>query len=515
MTLAPAVLVVLASFLSLLPLAECHAVLKSPKARDGMAVGIGIKYIGNITQSMPDPGFPACDIFPPGPTVATFKAGSSVKVDWEITIPHPNPPGVFINIQYQPNEPFIDLATGLDNTLQSFTVQLPAGRTSNNAVLRWLWGSDSDGGFYLGCSDIVVEGAAPAPAPAPKAQPAAPPVAQPAPVPVAQPPPVAQPAQPPVITAPKAIEVVNNQPAVVKPAEKPPAAVPPPSAPKPAVPANPVNVPAVTKAPTVMKPQTTKKKTRTKTKTTSAVVPSPKPTYGNPKVTPAPAKEPVMVTPSPTVQSPVVVSPSTPVASPVMNSSSPPMAYPVIASPSPQAANEKKTSKVIAQPAATPKHTVDIAPPGYNFPGVVPEVPKAPAVPPMVDYVPAAAPVIDKAPVAEVPVAQTPSTVQQPAPAPYQPAAPAPYQPGAPAVPVAPAAYPSPVKNEAAPVAQTMSNYGGNYGASQVTTAANWNNAATVASKAAYETSAAAAAAAAAEPTSSKAAVRTQPDIVV
>ncbi|KAI8833872.1 hypothetical protein BJ741DRAFT_611415 [Chytriomyces cf. hyalinus JEL632] len=150
-----AAITVLAAFIQT---AWSHAILVSPTARDGMAVDVGIKYVGNITNYIPDPNFPPCANFPQGPVVQTFAAGSSIPVTWSNTIPHDSPPGVTLGLQLDPanNGPFTTLAQGVDDTLQAYSAQLPAGATSNAAVLFWMWQSMSDGGFYVGCSDIAI-----------------------------------------------------------------------------------------------------------------------------------------------------------------------------------------------------------------------------------------------------------------------------------------------------------------------------------------------------------------------
>jgi hypothetical protein len=149
----PTILLVLA-FSSLH--AAGHAVLLSPPARTGMAVGVGTKYYGNATAWLPDTTFPPCANSTAGPIAATFQAGSSIMVQWNVTIPHASPPGVFINIQFQPGGAFMPLAQGVNDTLGAYPVTLPAGQTSQNAVLQWMWQSMEDGGFYVGCSDIAV-----------------------------------------------------------------------------------------------------------------------------------------------------------------------------------------------------------------------------------------------------------------------------------------------------------------------------------------------------------------------
>ncbi|KAJ3101965.1 hypothetical protein HDU97_000941 [Phlyctochytrium planicorne] len=132
-----------------------HAVLKTPAPRKGMADGIGIKYIGNLTKSSPDPDFPPCDKFGKGPSTATLAAGSDLKVEWDIKINHKSDPGVKVAVQFGGVGAFETLAKGIDNNLKATTVKLPAGKTGD-AVIQWQWGSDEDGGFYLGCADVTV-----------------------------------------------------------------------------------------------------------------------------------------------------------------------------------------------------------------------------------------------------------------------------------------------------------------------------------------------------------------------
>jgi hypothetical protein len=55
------------------------------------------------------------------------------------------------------------------NEIRTETIQLPAGKTSETAVLQWMWASRSDGGFYIGCSDIKISSAIPTAPPTPLA----------------------------------------------------------------------------------------------------------------------------------------------------------------------------------------------------------------------------------------------------------------------------------------------------------------------------------------------------------
>ena len=86
----------------------------------------------------------------------TFIAGRDLPVKWKLSIPHANDPGVRIAIQF-PGEPMTVLKDALDVNDESATVQLPAGKTSDKAILQWMWATKEDGGFYMACSDIIVK----------------------------------------------------------------------------------------------------------------------------------------------------------------------------------------------------------------------------------------------------------------------------------------------------------------------------------------------------------------------
>ncbi|KAJ3028826.1 UNVERIFIED_CONTAM: hypothetical protein HDU68_000789 [Siphonaria sp. JEL0065] len=134
-----------------------HAVLIDPVPRVGMAVDLGIKYVGNITNYVPDPSFPSCAEFQtPGPVTKRYVAGQNVTILWNNTLPHPSPPGVTLSVQYMPGQDFLKLAEGVDDTPQTVTVALPSSLSSPNAVLRFMWQSMSDGGFYVGCADVAI-----------------------------------------------------------------------------------------------------------------------------------------------------------------------------------------------------------------------------------------------------------------------------------------------------------------------------------------------------------------------
>ncbi|KAJ3308597.1 hypothetical protein HDU76_003874 [Blyttiomyces sp. JEL0837] len=143
--------------------AMAHAILISPTSRVGMSVGNGIKYVGTPdNKPFPPAGTDPCQGFPAGPIAATYTAGDTITVQWQNTIPHPSPPGVDIKIQYDfaNNGPFVSLATGVDDGLLTYDVTLDKTMSTDHAVLRWSWGSNADGGYYVGCSDIAIKAAA-------------------------------------------------------------------------------------------------------------------------------------------------------------------------------------------------------------------------------------------------------------------------------------------------------------------------------------------------------------------
>eukprot|EP01112_Ceratiomyxa_fruticulosa_P003683 TRINITY_DN13_c0_g1_i1.p1 TRINITY_DN13_c0_g1~~TRINITY_DN13_c0_g1_i1.p1 ORF type:complete len:209 (-),score=44.69 TRINITY_DN13_c0_g1_i1:119-745(-) len=138
-----------------------HAILVLPPPRYGTNQTPGAKitpYSDKDTQAETcgsgDPGA--------GRVTATYQAGTQIVVTWDTTITHTSAPGVRIAIKYSSTDKFADniLAQGLEigaNGLHNATVTLPAGKTSDNAVLQWIWQSSSDGGSYIGCSDVKVQ----------------------------------------------------------------------------------------------------------------------------------------------------------------------------------------------------------------------------------------------------------------------------------------------------------------------------------------------------------------------
>lgn len=131
-----------------------HGILTSPPARQGQNIAPGTKYQPRPPSKSDLTG--CKESTSPGPVSLTWTAGSTQTVKWQVTIPHPVQPGVRIDIQYRPGEEFVNLLSGFDVNKGQADVSLPAGKTSDSAVLRWIWDSASDNGYYLGCGDVRV-----------------------------------------------------------------------------------------------------------------------------------------------------------------------------------------------------------------------------------------------------------------------------------------------------------------------------------------------------------------------
>ncbi|KAJ3383969.1 hypothetical protein HDU92_003873 [Lobulomyces angularis] len=130
-----------------------HGILTSPKARPDMAIAPGIKY-----QPRPPTAanLQSCMDSPLQNYTEVWESGSNVTIKWDTTIPHPNPPGVKISVQFNLNSSFITLVEGLDITLNQYTLKLPEDKVSDHAVVQWIWDSEDDKGFYLGCGDVKI-----------------------------------------------------------------------------------------------------------------------------------------------------------------------------------------------------------------------------------------------------------------------------------------------------------------------------------------------------------------------
>ncbi|KAJ3401156.1 hypothetical protein HDV05_000632, partial [Chytridiales sp. JEL 0842] len=142
---------------------DAHAAMTSPAPRTGMTNAAQVKFRGPTRGFVP--AQMTCERFAtPGPISATYAPGATVPLQWKVDIPHASAPGVSVQIQYAPGQPFEEIATGLDIRALSANVQLPPGKTSENAVLRWQWQTQADNAYYVGCADIAVVSNAAAPA---------------------------------------------------------------------------------------------------------------------------------------------------------------------------------------------------------------------------------------------------------------------------------------------------------------------------------------------------------------
>ncbi|KAJ3123130.1 hypothetical protein HK098_002173 [Nowakowskiella sp. JEL0407] len=163
-----------------------HAVLEFPAPRKGEEVEPGFK-INNFPPTADQLSQCVGLGKTPGAVSSTFESGATIDVKWKITIPHKSDPGVRIAVQF-PGEAFTVLVDNIDVNKVSVSVNLPAGK-SGTAVLQWMWATQEDGGFYMGCSDILVNAGAAKASPASSPQ-----VIEPSPSPAA------------VIESPKAVE---------------------------------------------------------------------------------------------------------------------------------------------------------------------------------------------------------------------------------------------------------------------------------------------------------------------
>jgi len=144
--------------LAFLVLVQGHGVLVCPPPRTGQNILPGNKLY-------PEPPTPTetngCDISVLGPIQATYAAGSTIQVTWDTTILHTSYPGVRIAVSYSSTDSFNNnvLANGTDignSGLNTISVTLPAGKTCTTCQIQWIWASQQDMGYYLGCSDIAI-----------------------------------------------------------------------------------------------------------------------------------------------------------------------------------------------------------------------------------------------------------------------------------------------------------------------------------------------------------------------
>jgi len=140
-------------------LAYSHGVLYCPTPRAGMGVSPGTKHQPRppTTQELND-----CAGSTAGTPTATYNAGDDISITWDTTLVHTNAPGVRIAVSYSSSDSFnqnILADFGVDvggKGYHNFTVTLPSGKTSNNAIIQWIWDSSSDNGYYLECADVKI-----------------------------------------------------------------------------------------------------------------------------------------------------------------------------------------------------------------------------------------------------------------------------------------------------------------------------------------------------------------------
>jgi len=145
-------------FLSFLIAINAHGILVCPPARAGQNNSPGLKLYPEPPTSVELGG---CDVSTPAAPVATYVAGSTFLLTWDTTLLHPFLPGVRIAVSYSGADSFNDnvLVNGHDigvSGLNTINVTLPPNKVSTSAIIQWVWASVTDGGYYLGCADIVI-----------------------------------------------------------------------------------------------------------------------------------------------------------------------------------------------------------------------------------------------------------------------------------------------------------------------------------------------------------------------
>ena len=173
------------------PAAEAHAVMRSPTARAGMAPAA--PALGTKLAVFPVPAGVVAGIDRGGcPLDATraaalqapefsYQPGNPVQVLWDVTLSHSTAPGVTIDIRYSVSNlgafgaMSVASGPGLGTTAANLlvdednisagnvagahklSVAIPADAPDGLATIRWIWASQDDGGYYVGCSEILVD----------------------------------------------------------------------------------------------------------------------------------------------------------------------------------------------------------------------------------------------------------------------------------------------------------------------------------------------------------------------
>jgi len=171
----------LLALLAALPTAAAHAILVSPPPRPNLDGPIGTKLQPFADAKLKaDAGCGGTANQDPGVQIPqyAFTSGSTIEVDWQLTIPHPDDvldSGIRIAIHYAAADSFTSniLAGGLigdppytplsagpvaasRNQIVSHTITLPPGKTCDYCTLQWVWAANADGGSYIGCADIAI-----------------------------------------------------------------------------------------------------------------------------------------------------------------------------------------------------------------------------------------------------------------------------------------------------------------------------------------------------------------------
>ena len=154
-----------------------HGRLKSPIPRDGNGLDTTGTQVIKLTLNFRNPinaddqcgGSQNNDVAltttPLVPTQNRYRPGATIPVTWDITIPHDSSPGVKIAMSFSQTDSYaanILVPEGEEaGPLGENSKQVTLPTKTGQAVLKWQWCSDSDGGCYITCSDIVLDPNAP------------------------------------------------------------------------------------------------------------------------------------------------------------------------------------------------------------------------------------------------------------------------------------------------------------------------------------------------------------------
>ena len=150
-----------------------HGRLVNPIPREGNGLGTDGTTAIKLTLNLRNPTDPdlqcggtlnndiALQGTPQLPLKNRYRPGSKIPVTWDITIPHDSAPGVKIAMSFSQTDSYndnvlepegLDAGSGGENTKE---VTLPD--KSGQAVLKWQWCSNEDGGCYITCADVLLD----------------------------------------------------------------------------------------------------------------------------------------------------------------------------------------------------------------------------------------------------------------------------------------------------------------------------------------------------------------------